>query len=252
LGVRDAVPVPTETFTMWVLEDTFVAGRPAWEAGGAIFTDEVRLYELIKLRLLNGCYSLLSTLGVLAGLPTNPEAIGTDYIAACVRAAQRDDYLPTLRMPTGFDVAAYCDDLTRRWGNTALADATYRVATDGSTKLAQRIAVPADFALRHGRMPQQLALTAAAWICVACPPPGFDPGPLAALVAEPKADAMARATAGASGVREHVRRVMAGGFLPDVMTRWESFDERVADFAETIVRAGVKAAALEALGGAAA
>jgi len=248
LGVRDAVPVPAEKFTMWVMEDTFTAGRPAWESAGAIFTDEVRRYELVKLRLLNGCYSLLSTVGVLAGKATNPEAIGTDYIAACVRAAQEDDYLPTIELPHGFDARAYIAELFARWANTALGDATYRVATDGSTKLAQRIVLPAVYALERGRMPQQLALTAAAWICVTCPPAGFDPGPLAALVAEPKAAGMAAAVAAASGVRDHVARLLRGGFLPDALTRWDSFDDRVADYAEIIVRHGVEAAAREALG----
>src|SRR5437763_1707599 len=38
LGVRDAVPVPAEPFSMWAIEDTFAAGRPAWECGGALFT----------------------------------------------------------------------------------------------------------------------------------------------------------------------------------------------------------------------
>src|SRR6266487_4270201 len=51
LGVHDRSPVPAEPFTMWVMEDRFAAGRPAWERGGAVFTDEVEAYELIKLRL---------------------------------------------------------------------------------------------------------------------------------------------------------------------------------------------------------
>ena len=247
LGVRDAAPVPAEKFTMWVMEDVFAAGRPAWEKAGVIFTDEVDKYELIKLRLLNGCYSLLSTLGVLAGKATNPEAITTDYIAACVHAAQDDEYLPTLELPAGFDVRAYIDELFERWANTALGDATYRVATDGSVKLAQRIVIPANHALEQGLMPQQMALTAAAWICVACPPPGFDPGELAAKVVEPKAAAMARATAGASSARDHTLRIMHGDFLPHDLTRWEVFNERVADFVEIISRDSVRAAAGEAL-----
>jgi len=252
LGRYDAVPVPAEAFTMWVLEDNFAAGRPAWQEAGAIFTDEVAKYELIKLRLLNGCYSLLATLGVLAGKATNPEAITTDFIAACVHAAQDDEYLPTLDLPAGFDARAYIDQLFERWANVALGDATYRVATDGSVKLSQRIAIPADFALSQGRMPHQMALTAAAWICVTCPPPGFDPGPLAAKVVEPKAAAMAEAVAGASGTRDHALRIMRGGFLPDQLTRWEEFNQRVADLVDLIARHGVEAAAADALAGQAA
>ncbi|MCL2653189.1 MAG: mannitol dehydrogenase family protein [Propionibacteriaceae bacterium] len=249
LGVRDEVPVPAEKFTMWVLEDAFAAGRPAWEKAGAIFTDEVNKYEFVKLRLLNGGYSLLANLGVLSGEATNPGAIAIDYIAECLRAAQVNEYLPTLDLPHGFDVTDYMDDLFERWANTALNDATWRVATDSSLKLAQRIVVPGDFHMQRGVMPQQLALTAAAWICVSCPPPGFDPGPVAQRVVEPKLAAMQAAVAGAGGPRDHALRVMRAGILPDLLTRWDAFDERVADFVETIAKDGVEAAAREALTG---
>ena len=247
LGVRDEVPVPAEKFTMWVLEDAFAAGRPAWEKAGATFTDEVNKYEFVKLRLLNGGYSLLANLGVLAGQATNPGAIAIGYIADCLRAAQVDEYLPTLDLPRGFDAAAYMDELFERWANTALNDATWRVATDSSLKLAQRIVVPGDFHMQRGVMPQQLALTAAAWICVACPPAGFDPGEVAKRVVEPKLAAMQAAVVGASGARDHALRIMRAGILPDLLTRWDAFDARVADFVEIITKDGVEAAAKEAL-----
>ena len=247
LGVHDAVPVPAEKFSMWVVEDTFAAGRPAWDKAGAIFTDEVAKYEFVKLYLLNGCYSLLSNLGVLAGQATSPGAIAIDYIADCVHAAQGDEYLPTLELPRGFDVRAYIDHLFERWANTALGDATWRVATDTSMKLAQRIVVPAKYALNRGRVPQQLALTTAAWICVNCPPAGFDPGEVAKLVVEPKQKAMQAAAEGATGPRDHALRIMRGGVLPDALTRWDAFNNRVADFVDIIAKRGVKAAAQEAL-----
>src|SRR5690625_1383573 len=41
LGVRDQAPVRAEEFTMWVIEDDFPGGRPAWEQAGVIFSDEV-------------------------------------------------------------------------------------------------------------------------------------------------------------------------------------------------------------------
>jgi len=249
LGVRDEVPVPAEKFTMWVLENAFAAGRPAWEKAGATFTDEVNKYEFVKLRLLNGGYSLLANLGVLAGQATNPGAIAIDYIAACLRDAQENEYLPTLDLPHGFDAVAYMDELFERWANTALNDATWRVATDSSLKLAQRIVVPGDFHMQRGVMPQQLALTAAAWICVSCPPAGFDPGEVAKRVVEPKLAAMQAAVAGASGPRDHALRIMRAGILPDLLTKWDAFDDRVADFVEIIAKDGVDAAAKEALAG---
>ena len=85
LGLRDACPVPAEAFSMWVLEDRFAAGRPRWEAGGAIFTDEVEAYELIKLRLLNGCHSLIAYLGALDGRETIPAARAQQFVETAVR-----------------------------------------------------------------------------------------------------------------------------------------------------------------------
>lgn len=248
LGLRDEVPVPAERFTMWVLEDHFAAGRPAWEQVGAIFSDEVEKYELVKLRLLNGPHSLIAYLGCLDGEDTIPGAWSHDYIAAAVRAAIEDDYLPSIDLPKDFDHRAFINELTdERWCNFELGDKAWRVATDGSTKLPQRIPEPAVQALAEGRMPQQLALTAAAWIASVCPPAGFDAGEVCARIIEPQRQAMAAAAAGARGTRDHVLRIMHGGFLPDALTSHEDFNERVADFVEIIVSAGVRKACEEAL-----
>ena len=68
LGARDDGAVVTEPFTQWVIEDDFAAGRPAWERAGAILTADVRPYEQIKLRMLNGAHSTLAYLAQLGGL----------------------------------------------------------------------------------------------------------------------------------------------------------------------------------------
>src|SRR5699024_611701 len=58
-GLADQVPVVTEPFTEWVVQDTFRGRRPAWEKAGVQFTDDVELHELRKLRLLNGSHTLM-------------------------------------------------------------------------------------------------------------------------------------------------------------------------------------------------
>ena len=66
-GVEDAWPVVCEPFLQWVLEDKFVAGRPAWEDVGVQFTDDVTPYEEMKIKLLNGSHLALTYLGFLKG-----------------------------------------------------------------------------------------------------------------------------------------------------------------------------------------
>ena len=246
IGVDDRCPVPAEDFTMWVLEDDFAAGRPAWDRVGAVMSDEVEAYELVKLRLLNGSHSLIAYLGILDGRATIADAWAQDFVRDAVRTCIATDYLPTIALPHGFDVDAYLDSLSHRWANAALGHRTSQVGTDGSVKLLQRIPEPALMALRDGRIPHLLALTVAGWIATVAPPPGYDPGRYAAEVREPARDRLSQATLGASGVREHAMAVLHNGFLPDDLTAHAAFTDRVADLVTTIVHGGIRAAAREA------
>lgn len=247
LGVEDRCPVPAEEFTMWVLEDDFAAGRPAWDRAGAITSDEVEAYELVKLRLLNGSHSLIAYLGILDGHGTIADAWAQPFVRDAVRACITHEYLPTISLPKGFDVDAYVDSLSHRWANAALGHRTSQVGTDGSVKLLQRVPEPALIALRDGRTPHLLALTVASWIVSVAPPPGVDPGPYAGEIREPARDRLAEVTRGASGPREHAMAVLRGGFLPDDLVAHDAFTDRVADLVDVIARSGIRAAAREAV-----
>ncbi|MCV5004109.1 hypothetical protein OFM39_31110, partial [Escherichia coli] len=59
-GITDKTPVYCEDFIQWVIEDNFIAGRPAWERVGVTFTTDVAAYEKMKLSLLNASHTLLS------------------------------------------------------------------------------------------------------------------------------------------------------------------------------------------------
>jgi fructuronate reductase len=241
--------VPAEDFTMWVLEDDFAAGRPAWDRVGAVMSDEVEAYELVKLRLLNGSHSLIAYLGILDGRATIADAWAQDFVRDAVRTCIATDYLPTIALPHGFDVDAYLDSLSHRWANAALGHRTSQVGTDGSVKLLQRIPEPALMALRDGRVPHLLALTVAGWIATVAPPSGFDPGLYAAEVREPARDRLSQATLGVSGVRDHALAVLRGGFLPDDLVAHAAFRDRVVELVTTIVHGGIRAAAREAAQG---
>ena len=174
LGVRDDAPVRAERFSMWVIEDDFRAGRPAWEHGGAIMSSEVEKYEQVKLRILNGPHSLIAYLGALDGQPTIPASFDQEWIASATLALIHDENLPTIDLPQGFDAGEYIEELTHRWHNHDLGHRTRQVGSDGSMRLPQRIPVPALFHLEAGRMPALLALTVAAWFACVVPPPGVE------------------------------------------------------------------------------
>ncbi|RCV53684.1 fructuronate reductase [Marinitenerispora sediminis] len=247
LGLRDLVPVPAEPFSMWVLEDAFAAGRPRWEAGGALFTDHVEPYELLKLRLLNGTHSLIAYLGALAGAATIPDAVARPFVEQAARAVLLDEYAPTLTVPDGVDLDSYVAQLFGRWANTALGHRTSQVGGDGSVKLAQRVPEPALFHLANGGVPQHLALTVAAYLCCVAPRPGADPGPHAAAMRDPARERLAERSARTGSTRAFVEGVLAEDHLltPDVGAE-RAFVERVAELVDVITAHGPEAAAAEA------
>ena len=162
LKLKDLAPVPCERFSMWAVEDKFIAGRPDWSE--VIFTDQVNEFEMMKLMLLNGSHSLLAYLGGLLNCATIPDCRFNPNIEKALRKALTSEFLPAVTMPSGIHSDAYISDLFTRWSNTVLGDKTYRVGTDGSTKLPQRITKPALLALRNGKTPDFMALIVASWM----------------------------------------------------------------------------------------
>jgi fructuronate reductase len=246
LGLRDTVPVPAEPFNMWVLEDRFAAGRPRWEHGGARFTADVMPYELLKLRLLNGTHSLIAYLGALSGCDTIPEFTAQPVISEAARRVLHDDYLPSIEVPADIDLDDYVSQLFDRWSNTALGHRTRQVGSDGSAKLAQRIPEPALLHLRSGRMPQHLALTAAAYLCCMAPPAGFDAGPHATAMVDPTRASLVAAAERNRSTADFVAEVLRSGLLGDELAAHTEFTGRVAEFVDIIAAHGPAAAAAEA------
>jgi fructuronate reductase len=246
LGIADLVPVPAEPFSMWVLQDRFAAGRPAWEHGGAVFTDDVHPYELLKLRLLNGTHSLIAYLGALDGQPTIPDATAQPFIADAARRILVGDYLPSVTVPADVDLDDYIAGLFTRWSNSALKHGTHQVGSDGSVKLAQRIPEPALLHLSNGRMPQHLALTLAAYLTCLAPPTGYDPGPHAAAMSDPaRADLVALESEN-PGSTSFVKAVLGTGLLGQGLAQHPEFVARSAEFRDILTRHGPAAAAAEA------
>lgn len=164
LGRRDDAAVVTEPFTQWVIEDRFTGFRPAWEDAGAIMSDNVSLYEVLKLRMLNGTHSLIAYLGILAGYEDIAETLRDPLIEAAARTFLKEDAAPAVVQPPGVDLDGYGSEVLQRFRNPALGHLTRQVAMDGSHKLPPRLLGTARARLADGATPQWVALAVAAWI----------------------------------------------------------------------------------------
>ncbi len=163
-GYADPGCVLHEPFRQWVIEDDFVAGRPAWEAGGAQFVSAVEAHENMKLRCLNGTHSTLAYLGYLAGYETVAETVADPAFAKLCQKLWREEIVPTLEKPEGEDLEAYCAALLERYRNPAIRHRTWQIAMDGSQKLPQRILGTVADNLAAENQPSGLILAVAAWM----------------------------------------------------------------------------------------
>jgi len=134
-GHQDLVPVYCEDFVQWVIEDNFLAGRPAWERVGVEFTDDVSKYESMKLGIVNSTHQMLSFPAFLAGYRRVDEAVADERIAAYLRQYMDFDVTPYLLPPPDTDLEVYKNIFIERLGNKAVSDQLSRLCFDAANKI---------------------------------------------------------------------------------------------------------------------
>jgi len=137
-GVHDDAPVMGEKFIQWVIEDHFIAGRPAWEKVGAEMVDSVLPYEEAKIRILNSSHSCFAWAGTLIGLKYIHDGVAHPAIRQMAFDYVTDDVIPSLEAETSpypLDLAAYRDVVLDRFSNPHIQDTNQRVAADGFAKI---------------------------------------------------------------------------------------------------------------------
>lgn len=163
LGVNDRLAIETEPFMQWIIEDDFISGRPAWEAGGAVFATHVEPYEKMKLRLLNGSHTLIAHLGILHDLEFVRDVMAVPEFVAKVER-HMEAVVATLDPVPGIDLPFYRKQLLDRFANPTIAHRTEQIALDTSQKLPQRILSAASETLAAGRDATTFAYVIALWI----------------------------------------------------------------------------------------
>ena len=134
-GVADRLPVPTEAFTQWVVEDRFRHGRPPLETVGVEFRDNVAEWLAFKGRIVNGSHVLLAYPALLMGYRIVADALTDPLLVRLVETFLDRDAKPNVKGPSGLSVDAYAAKFVPRFANPAIADQLLRVAGDGNAKL---------------------------------------------------------------------------------------------------------------------
>ena len=137
-GWDDAVPVMSESFIQWVIEDDFCNGRPQWENVGVQMVRSVAPYEETKIRILNASHSAIAWGGTLRGYTYIHEGTRDSAVQKFAYDYVTDDVIPCLSppgRPSPIDLAAYRDVVLDRFGNPDIRDSNQRVAMDAYSKI---------------------------------------------------------------------------------------------------------------------
>lgn len=235
-GYQDTGMVVAEPFSQWVIEDNFIQGRPAWETVGATLVAQVEIYELIKLRLLNGTHSLLAYSGYLAGKATIADVMRDATLTKACKA-----YMAlaasTLEAPVDFDLAHYQAQLVERFANPGLQHRTWQIAMDGSQKIPQRWLGTLTDAASKGTDIKLFAFALAAWMKYIS---GVDEQGKAIEVSDPLAKTFADAAAQHSGAIEDYVDAIYGieGVFKQSLTQIPHLKELTAQYLSAIATQG--------------
>ena len=146
-GWDDHAAVMGESFIQWVIEDHFVAGRPAWDKVGVEMVASVDAYEEAKIRLLNATHSCIAWAGTLVGYQYIHEGTHDAVIRGIAYDYVTDDTIPVLDTPE--KPSPWIWPPTAMWCWTALATRPFATPTSASPWTATpkfRVSLPRRFA----------------------------------------------------------------------------------------------------------
>jgi D-arabinitol 4-dehydrogenase len=156
-GFDDGAAVMGESFIQWVIEDDFIAGRPALEKVGVEMVDSVLPWEEAKIRILNATHSCIAWAGTLVGYDYIDESTRQPQIQQMAREYITRDVIPSLT-PSPLDLADYRDVVLARFANPWIRDTNQRVAADGLSKIPGMVTPTLIERLRAGHTPEATAV----------------------------------------------------------------------------------------------
>lgn len=156
-GIDDAVPVMGESFIQWVIEDDFIAGRPALENVGVELVESVLPWEEAKIRILNATHSCIAWAGTLVGLSYIDDSTRHQDIRQLAWEYVSRDVIPSLT-PSPLDLGQYRDVVLARFSNPYIKDTNQRVAADGLSKIPGMVTPTLIQCYARGSEPQASAV----------------------------------------------------------------------------------------------
>lgn len=156
-GKQDGAAVMAESFIQWVIEDDFIAGRPALEKAGVELVESVLPWEEAKIRILNATHAAIAWAGTLIGLNYIDESTRHPAIYQLAHDYVTQDVIPSLS-PSPLDLADYRDVVLARFSNPYIQDTNQRVSADGLSKIPGMVTPTLQACYQRGVQPAATAV----------------------------------------------------------------------------------------------
>ena len=223
-GLADQIPVVAEEFSQWVIEDRFADGRPALQEVGVQFSDEVKLWEQVKVRVLNAGHLTLTYPALLLGYHEVAEAMRDPQIPVLLERFLDKVVVPLLEAPRDVNLQDYKDTVIDRFSNEAMHDQLTRIASDSASKVTVFLTTTIQQVLARGSDHRIPAFILAAWSRVL---QGKDDDGKSFDVTEPRLDETDRRLLISGDPREALRveSLLASGAAehPDFVASFEHY-----------------------------
>jgi len=120
-GINDRLPASCESYTKWVIEDRFSAGRPELELGGVEFRNDVAAFEAVKGRLSNAAHMMMCYPSLLMGHRLVHTGMGEGQVVKLLQNFWDLDVIPLVIPPLGFSVQAFTQQVLERLAHDGAA-----------------------------------------------------------------------------------------------------------------------------------
>lgn len=163
-GFEEQWPIFCEPFTQWVLEDNFPQGRPKLEQLESVtFVEDVKPWEYMKLRILNGGHASLCYPSALLDVDYVHESMEHPSIGPFLDALEHNEIIPTVGPVPNTPLPQYWALTAKRFSNPTIGDTIPRNCFDGASRQPKFIVPVIRDNLKAGRSVDGLALVSALW-----------------------------------------------------------------------------------------
>lgn len=153
-----------EIFHLWVIEGDFENELPLKRAGfNVIWTDDVKPYKKIKVRILNGAHTSLVAASLLSGINSVGEAMNDEVLLSYLNKCMNEEILPTIG--ENEESRAFAESVYDRFRNPFIYHKWRSIALNSVSKYSVRV-LPTilEYKEKNGSFPKYLPLSLAALI----------------------------------------------------------------------------------------